>query len=131
LLKKIKRFQRLATLRKKDISKEILSSNLLENEIVKNKNLINQIDTIMESGKVKAEEKLISAGYFKNNTQLLSTLQNQKNIANHRQQYLIAEKKVIQSKIIANNIKKIKAEEKTSEYQKSYREDLDNKNYGL
>jgi hypothetical protein len=131
LLKKIKRFQRLATLRKKDISKEILSSNLIENEIVKNKNLISQIDTIMESGKVKAEEKLISAGYFKNNTQLLSTLQNQKNIANHRQQYLIAEKKVIQSKIIANNIKKIKAEEKTSEYQKSYREDLDNKNYGL
>tara|TARA_B110000037_G_C16653112_1_gene315404 strand:+ start:116 stop:511 length:396 start_codon:yes stop_codon:yes gene_type:complete len=131
LLKKIKRFQRLATLRKKDISKEILSSNLLENEIVKNKNLISQIDTIMEGGKVKAEEKLISAGYFKNNTQLLSTLQNQKNIANHRQQYLIAEKKVIQSKIIANNIKKIKAEEKTSEYQKSYREDLDNKNYGL
>jgi len=131
LLKKIKRFQRLATLRKKDISKEILSSNLLENEIVKNKNLISQIDTIMESGKEKAEEKLISAGYFKNNTQLLSTLQNQKNIANHRQQYLIAEKKVIQSKIIANNIKKIKAEEKTSEYQKSYREDLDNKNYGL
>jgi len=131
LLKKIKRFQRLATLRKKDISKEILSSNLLENEIVKNKNLISQIDTIMESGKVKAEEKLISAGYFKNNTQLLSTLQNQKNIANHRQQYLIAEKKVIQSKIIANNIKKIKAEEKTSEYQKFYREDLDNKNYGI
>ena len=131
MLKKIKRFQRLATLRKKDISKEILSSNLLENEIVKNKNLISQIDTIMESGKVKAEEKLISAGYFKNNTQLLSTLQNQKNIANHRQQYLIAEKKVIQSKIIANNIKKIKAEEKTSEYQKSYRENLDNKNYGL
>ena len=131
MLKKIKRFQRLATLRKKDISKEILSSNLLENEIVKNKNLISQIDTIMESGKVKAEEKLISAGYFKNNTQLLSTLQNQKNIANHRQQYLIAEKKVIQSKIIANNIKKIKAEEKTSEYQKFYREDLDNKNYGI
>ena len=131
MLKKIKRFQRLATLRKKDISKEILSSNLLENEIMKNKNLITQIDTIMESGKVKAEEKLISAGYFKNNTQLLSTLQNQKNIANHRQQYLISEKKVIQSKIITNNIKKIKAEEKTSEYQKSYREDLDNKNYGL
>ena len=131
MLKKIKRFQRLATLRKKDISKEILSSNLLENEIMKNKNLITQIDTIMESGKVKAEEKLISAGYFKNNTQLLSTLQNQKNIANHRQQYLISEKKVIQSKIITNNIKKIKAEEKTSEYKKSYREDLDNKNYGL
>ena len=130
MLKKIKRFERLAILRKRDISKEILNSNLLENEIVKNKGLINQIDSIMESGKVKADKHFISAGYFKNNTQLLSTLQNQKNIANHRQQYLISEKKVIQSKIITNNIKKIKAEEKTSEYKKSYREDLDNKNYG-
>ena len=129
MLKKIKRFQRLATLRKRDVSKEILNSNLLESEIVKNKNLINQIDTIMESGKAKVEEQLISAGYFKNNTQLLSTLQNQKNIANHRQQYLISEKKIIQSKIIVNNIKKNKAEEKSSEYKKSYREDLDNKSY--
>ena len=118
-------------LRKKDISKEILNSNLLENEIVKNKTLINQIDLIMESGKVKAEEQLISAGYFKNNTQLLNTLQNQKNIANQRQQYLISEKKIIQNKIISNNIKKIKAEEKSYEYKKSYREDLDNKNYGF
>ena len=129
LLKKIKRFERLAILRKRDVSKEILSSNLLENEIVKNKNLINQIDLIMESGKIKEEKELISSGYFKNNTQLLSTLQNQKNIANHRQQYLISEKKVIHSKIIANNIKKIKAEEKSSEYKKSYREDLDNKSF--
>ena len=131
MLKKIKRFQRLVTLRKRDISKEILSSNLLENEIVKNKKLINQIDTIMESSIVEPEEQLISAGYFKNNTQLLNTLQSQKNIANHRQQYLISEKKIIQSKIISNNIKKNKAEEKKSEYQKSYRNDLDIKNYEL
>ena len=130
MLKKIKRFERLAILRKRDISKEILNSNLLENEIVKNKGLINQIDSIMESGKVKVEEELISAGYFKNNTQLLSTLQNQKNIANQRQHYLVAEKKIIQSKIVANNIKKIKAEEKSTEYKKIYRRDLDNKIFG-
>ena len=129
MLKKIKRFERLATLRKKDVSKEILNSNILESEIIKNKNLINQIDTIMHSGKVEAEEKLISAGYFKNNTQLLSTLQNQKNIANHRHQYLIAEKKIVNSKIISHNIKKIKAEEKSSEYKKFHREHLDNKNF--
>ena len=131
MLKKIKRFQRLAILRKRDVSKEIVNSNLLESEIVKNKNLINQIDLIMENGKVQVEEQLISAGFFKNNTQLLSTLQNQKNIANHRQQYLISEKKIIQSKLIAHNIKKIKAEEKSSEYQKAHREDLDKKSYEL
>ena len=131
MLKKIKRFQRLATLRKRDMSKEISNSNLLEKEIVKNQNLINQINLIMENGKVENDKELVSAGYLKNNLQLLSTLQSQKNIANNRQNYLLSEKKIIQSKIIVNNIKKIKAEEKTSEYQKTHREDLDNKNYGL
>ena len=128
MLKKIKRFQRLATLRKRDVSKEISNSNLLESEIIKNNNLINQIESIMESGKVDGEKKLISAGYFKNNTQLLSTLQNQKNIANNKQKHLIAEKKIIQTKIVSNNLKKIKAEEKTLEYHKSYLKDLDEKN---
>ena len=54
---KIKRFQRLATLRKRDISKEITNSNLLQNEINKNKNLIDQINTIMDSSKDDASKK--------------------------------------------------------------------------
>jgi hypothetical protein len=128
LLKKIKRFQRLATLRKRDISREISNSNTLQLEIDKNQNLINQIDLIMESGKVKSDQELISAGYFKNNTQLLSTLQSQKNIASNRQNYLISEKKIIYSKIITNNLKKNKAEEKSNEYKKHYLQKLDDKN---
>ena len=76
--KKIKRFQRLATLRKRDISKEITNSNLLENEINKNKNLIEQINMIMDSSKDDPSKKIISSGYFKNNAQLLNTLQSQK-----------------------------------------------------
>ena len=128
MLKKIKRFQRLATLRKRDISREISNSNTLQLEIDKNQNLINQIDSIMESGKVKSDQELISAGYFKNNTQLLSTLQSQKNIASNRQNYLISEKKIIYSKIITNNLKKNKAEEKSNEYKKNYLQKLDDKN---
>ena len=128
MLKKIKRFQRLATLRKRDVSREISNSNTLQLEIDKNQNLINQIDLIMESGKVKSDQELISAGYFKNNTQLLSTLQSQKNIASNRQNYLISEKKIIYSKIITNNLKKNKAEEKSNEYKKYYLQKLDDKN---
>ena len=128
MLKKIKRFQRLATLRKRDISREISNSNTLQLEIDKNQNLINQIDLIMESGKVNSDQELISAGYFKNNTQLLSTLQSQKNIASNRQNYLISEKKIIYSKIITNNLKKNKAEEKSNEYKKYYLQKLDDKN---
>ena len=127
--KKIKRFQRLATLRKRDISKNITSSNLLETEIIKNKNLISQIDDIMNSSKVDGSQKIINSGFFKNNAQLLSTLQSQKNIASNRNNYLLNEQKIIKQKIIINNLKKIKADEKTAEYKISYANELEEKSY--
>ena len=128
MLKKIERFKRLATLRKRDISKEIVNSNLIENEIIKNQNLITQIDTIMDNGRAEKSDKIISSGYFKNNAQLLNTLQSQKNIADNRNKHLLNEKKNIQQKIIINNLKKNKAEDKTNEYKKQYRNELEKRN---
>tara|TARA_B100001093_G_scaffold19104_1_gene17273 strand:- start:130 stop:522 length:393 start_codon:yes stop_codon:yes gene_type:complete len=128
LEKKIKRFHRLATLRKRDLSKEITNSNLLENEINKNKDLINQINIIMDNSKDDTSKKIISSGYFKNNAQLINTLQSQKNIATNRNKYLLNEKTITQQKILINNLKKNKAEEKSLEYQKSYNMELERKN---
>ena len=127
--KKIKRFQRLATMRKKDISKEINNSNLLQNEINKNEHLIDQINDIIESNKDSSSNKILNSGYFKNNAQLLSTLQSQKNIASNRNKYLFAEKETIRQKIIVNNLKKIKAEEKASEYKRIHMSELEKKSY--
>ena len=127
--KKIRRFQRLATVRKKDVSKEITNSNLVQNEIIKNENLIEQINTIMEGSKNNSLDKVISSGYFKNNAQLLITLQNQKNIASNRNKYLRAEKETLRQKIVINNLKKIKIEEKAFEYKKSYISELEKKIY--
>ena len=127
--KKIKRFQRLATMRKKDISKEINNSNLLQNEINKNEHLIDQINDIIESNKDSSSNKILNSGYFKNNAQLLSTLQSQKNIASNRNKYLFAEKETIRQKIIVNNLKKIKAEEKALEYKRTYISELEKKSY--
>ncbi len=127
--KKIKRFQRLATIRKKDVSNEINNSNLVQNEITKNESLINQINLIMESNKNNFSNKIINSGYFKNNAQLLTTLQSQKNIASNRNKYLRAEKEIIRKKIIKNNLKKIKAEEKALDYKKNYISELENKNF--
>jgi hypothetical protein len=106
LLKKIKRYKRLATLRKRDVSKEIANSNLLEIEISKNEDLINQINDIMDHSNDCSSQKIVSSGYFKNNAQLLSTLQSQKNIANNRNKYLLNEKRITQQKILINNLKK-------------------------
>ena len=127
--KKIKRFQRLATVRKKDVSKEINNSNLVQNEITKNESLIDQINTIMESSKNNSSTKIINSGFFKNNAQLLTTLQSQKNIASNRNKYLRSEKEIIRKKIIENNLKKIKAEEKAKDYKRHYISELENKNY--
>ena len=126
--KKIKRFQRLATIRKKDVSKEINNSNLLQNEITKNEGLIEQINTIMESSN-NSSNKIINSGFFKNNAQLLTTLQSQKDIASNRNKYLLSEKEIIRKKIIKNNFKKIKAEEKAKDYLRDYISELENKNY--
>ena len=127
--KKIKRFQRLAIVRKRDVSKEINNSNLVQNEIVKNESLIDQINSIMENSKNNSSNKIINSGYFKNNAQLLNTLQSQKNIAANRNKYLHAEKENIRKKIIENNLKKIKAEEKVSDYKRQYISELENKSY--
>ncbi len=127
--KKIKRFQRLAIVRKRDVSKEINNSNLVQNEIVKNESLIDQINTIMENSKNNSSNKIINSGYFKNNAQLINTLQIQKNIAANRNKYLHAEKENIRKKIIENNLKKIKAEEKVSDYKRQYISELENKSY--
>ena len=127
--KKIRRFQRLATLRKRDISKNVANSNLLETEIIKNKKLITQIDDIMNNSKIDDAQKIINSGFFKNNAQLLTTLQSQKNIATNRNNYLLNEQKLIKKEIVINNIKKIKAEEKTSEYKTLYSQELENKSY--
>ena len=127
--KKIKRFERLATIRKKDITREINNSNLVQNEISQNESLIEQINTIMESSNNNSSNKIINSGFFKNNAQLLSTLQSQKDIASNRNKYLRSEKEIIRKKIIQNNLKKIKAEEKATEYRRHYISELDNKNY--
>jgi hypothetical protein len=129
LEKKIKRFQRLATLQKRDISKNVANSNLLETEIVKNKKLISQIDDIMDNSKIDGSQNIINSGFFKNNAQLLSTLQSQKNIASNRNNYLLNELKIVKKKIVVNRLKKIKAEEKTNEYKLIYSNELEKKIY--
>ncbi len=127
--KKFKRFQRLATLQKRDISKNVANSNLLETEIVKNKKLISQIDDIMDNSKIDGSQNIINSGFFKNNAQLLSTLQSQKNIASNRNNYLLNEQKIVKKKIIVNRLKKIKAEEKTNEYKLIYSNELEKKSH--
>ena len=99
----------------------------MQNEIKKNESLIEQINTIMESSKNNSSNKVINSGYFKNNAQLLTTLQTQKNIASNRNKYLHVEKETIRKKIVINNLKKVRAEEKAIEYKRLFISELEKK----
>ena len=96
---------------------------------VRNESLIEQINIIMESSNNNSSNKIINSGFFKNNAQLLTTLQSQNDIASNRNKYLHSEKEIIKKKIIENNFKKIKAEEKATDYKRHYLNELENKNY--
>ena len=100
----------------------------MQDEITKNEGLIEQINTIMESSN-NSSNKIINSGFFKNNAQLLTTLQSQKDIASNRNKYLVSEKELIRKRIIENNFKKMKAEEKAKDYKRHYINQLENKNY--
>ena len=82
----------------------------------------------MESSN-NSSNKIINSGFFKNNAKLLTTLQSQKNIASNRNKYLRAEKETIRQKIVINNLKKVKAEEKSLEYKRSFISELEKKSY--
>ena len=60
---------------------------------------------------------------------MITTLQSQKDIASNRNKYLLSEKEIIRKKIIENNFKKIKAEEKAIDYKRQYINELENKNF--
>ena len=115
-------------LEKKMFQKELMILIYCKMKLLKNEGLIEQINTIMESSH-NSSNKIINSGIFKNNAQLLTTLQSQKDIASNRNKYLRSEKEIIRKKIIKNNFKKIKAEEKAKDYKRLYISELENKNF--
>ena len=66
----------------------------------------------MESSKNNSSTKIINSGFFKNNAQLLTTLQSQKNIASNRNKYLRSEKEIIRKKLLRIISKKLKLKKK-------------------
>ena len=93
--KKLRLYRRLETLKKKDITKDQYQSNLISNEIKKTKTLIEKIDMIIDENSNFSDRKFLSAAVFKNNSNLLSTLAGQKNVAKNKNEYLSDQKKSI------------------------------------
>ena len=126
--RKLKLFKRLGTLKKRDIVKDQFQSGLISKEIDKTKDLIEKIDLIISENSSSTKDTYLSAAFFKNNSNLLSTLNGQKSIANNKREFLSNQKKTYDLKIARNNKDKKIVQEKFKDELKIYHEELENKN---
>ncbi len=126
--RKLKLFKRLGTLKKRDIVKDQFQSGLISKEIDKTKDLIEKIDLIISENSSSTKDTYLSAAFFKNNSNLLSTLNGQKSIANNKREFLSNQKKAYDLKIARNNKDKKIVQEKFKDELKIYHEELENKN---
>ena len=127
--KKIKLYSRLETLKKKEIIKEQYQSNLISKEILKADGLIEKIDIIISENSMKNNDKFLSAAVYKNKSNLLSTLNNQKYVAENKKEFLEDQKKIFDLNIakISNDKKIVK--EKYKQKLNEYREEIEDKNH--
>jgi len=129
LKKKLKLYSRLETLKKKEMIKEQYQSNLISKEILKADGLIEKIDIIISENSMKNNDKFLSAAVYKNKSNLLSTLNNQKYVAENKKEFLEDQKKIFDLNIakISNDKKIVK--EKYKQKLNEYREEIEDKNH--
>tara|TARA_B100002051_G_scaffold81799_2_gene78126 strand:- start:2 stop:409 length:408 start_codon:yes stop_codon:yes gene_type:complete len=127
--KKLKMYRRLETLKKKDINKDQYQSNLISKEIKKTASLIEKIEMIINENSNFKDGKFLSAAEFKNNSNLLSTLASQKNVAINKNEFLVEQKSQFDLRIAKNNKDKKRVSEKYDDVLKLYKEDLEKKNH--
>jgi len=129
LKKKLKLYSRLETLKKKEIIKEQYQSNLISKEILKADGLIEKIDIIISENSMKNNDKYLSAAVYKNKSNLLSTLNNQKYVAENKKEFLEGQKKIFDLNIAKNTNDKKLVNKKYKERLNEFREELENKNH--
>ena len=119
----------METLKKKEIIKEQYQSNLISKEILKADGLIEKIDIIISENSLKNKDKFLSAAVYKNKSNLLSTLNNQKYVAENKKEFLEDQKKIFDLNIakISNDKKIVK--EKYKQKLNEYREEIEDKNH--
>ena len=126
---KIKLYNRLETLKKKNIIKDQYQANLISKEITKTDGLLEKIKMILLDNFVENKEKYLSAAMFKNKSNLISTLNNQKYVAENKKEFLEGQKKIFDLNIAKNTNDKKLVNKKYKERLNEFREELENKNH--
>ena len=126
--RKLKLFQRMETLKKKDILKDKHHSVLIKQEILKTKILLEKIDLIISENLQADESKFFSGAVFKNKSNLIGKLNEQKNIAKNKKEFLVDQNKIFNLSIAKKSKDKKTINEKYKQRLNEYTEELENKN---
>ena len=126
--RKLKLFQRMETLKKKDILKDKHHSVLIKQEILKTKILLEKIDLIISENLQADESKFFSGAVFKNKSNLIGKLNEQKNIAKNKKEFLVDQNKIFNLSIAKKSKDKKTINEKYKQKLNEYNEELENKN---
>ena len=126
---KIKLYNRLETLKKKNIIKDQYQANLISKEITKTDGLLEKIKMILHDNFVENKDIYLSAAMFKNKSNLISTLNNQKYVAENKKEFLEGQKKIFDLNIAKNTNDKKLVNKKYKERLYEFREELENKNH--
>ena len=126
--RKLKLFQRMETLKKKDILKDKHQSVLIEQEILKTKSLLEKIDLIISENSQSDKIKFSSGAVFKNKSNLIGKLNEQKNIAKNKKEFLVEQNKIFNLSIAKKSKDKNKINQKYKQKLNEYNEELENKN---
>ena len=126
---KIKLYNRLETLKKKNIIKDQYQANLISKEITKTDGLLEKIKMILHDNFVENKDIYLSAAMFKNKSNLISTLNNQKYVAENKKEFLEGQKKIFDLNIAKNTNDKKLVNKKYKERLNEFREELENKNH--
>ncbi len=126
---KIKLYNRLETLKKKNIIKDQYQANLISKEITKTDGLLEKIKMILHENFIENNDKYLSAAMFKNKSNLISTLNNQKYVAENKKEFLEGQKKIFDLNIAKNTNDKKLVNKKYKERLNEFREELENKNH--
>ena len=109
--KEIRLFKLLEKLKKRDLFNHINNVNLLNEELEKTDQLLSKINNIIQENSDKTSKNILGA-IFKNKSKVINIMNNQKQIAENKKDFLLEEKNKIDLDIAKTFIQKDKIEKK-------------------
>ena len=124
--KEIRLFKLLQKLKKRDLHNHLNKVNLVNEELKKTDLLLSKISNIIEENSEKTNKNLLGS-IFKNKSKVINIMNNQKQIAENKKDFLLEQKNKIDLDIAKILLQKDKIEKKVYDKKEEFSEFQDTK----